>query len=862
MTLARQFCTLLLAALLLPLAPATLPAHDPDPPDQGQNDNLTAGRLWSQASIIRDQWGVPHCTGESTAACLFAFGVAQAEDHWRQMLVNYFMAEGTMAQRFGDTRSPLAVSVEREAGPMAAALLTNRMADELVHLFNLPAISAERHAKIPARLRKLLDAFAAGVNWRLAELGPQRPPWARDVTSLDIARLGTFVSFSRTLEFITKEPRGMPQDGRGSNQWVIGPALSSTGHVMMHMDPHLDYTGLSQWYEAHLTCPEFNMRGATFFGMPMLVMGFTDTMVWSMTRNRPDVVDIYREKVKSDDKSQYWHPDLNGGAGGWKPFDVRVVDIPVLQPDGTLKHEDHELRSTRHGPVLPMMLSLTAGRDGVYTARSSLLECEQPETGGFVGQMLEMAGAKTMTEFRAAVGKQQIPLWNIMAGSSQGDIWYVFNCWCPKRPHKADGSPAFDYSRPLPGDTNQAEWTGFFAFDELPQILNPASGWMQNCNCNPNHVTDGDPEFNVPEYLCPPRETTRSQRALELLRDAAAHAPVHPDTVVEFGQDCLFPPARELVTRIVNGSFGQDMSEAELGAVAALAQWDGQAVPDSVPACHFLTWWRTSHGLVGRTLDSDPKIAASFINHLRSFPEKLGNGRLDVPWGELHGIHRGEEWFGLPGCTELQETIRASRSPGPRLDCLFGSSFTQSVIFGADGRPRASSCVPFGASEDPASPHYADQLRDLYSKQRYKPAWFSHADVCLHAESFVTGRMLEFVGHPDAPPLKILPPYVEDEDAVSITRGTVRWLDIAPLHWQPTRKGRTLELIVDHDDTMIVVPEMQPSELGRPLFAAEEWFGPNWQFANGNRIRFARGLARRGLWGLFRPRLMDANEDF
>ncbi|MGE0435321.1 MAG: penicillin acylase family protein, partial [Planctomycetota bacterium] len=815
----------------------------------------------------RDNWGVPTCIGDTTAACLFAFGVAQAEDHWREMLVNYFMAEGTMAEHFGDLRSPLAVSVERESGPMAAAMLTNKVADQLAQQFNLPGIAAERHQRLPADLVRLMDAFAAGVNWQLNELGGIRPTWARDVTSLDITRLGTFVSFSRTLEFISSEPRGMPQEGRGSNQWVIAPALSSTGHVMFHMDPHLDYTGLSQWYEAQLVCPEFHMRGATFFGMPLLVMGFTDELVWSMTRNRPDVVDIYREKVNPANPAEYWNPDAPGG-GAFVPFGLRQVAINVLQPDGSLKAEPLTIATTRHGPVLPPMLSMTAGKGGVYAARSSLLECEKPERGGFVGQLLQMARAKDMTQFRKAVGLQQIPLWNIMAGSVQGDIWYVFNCWCPKRPHLEggpDGAPAFDYTRPLPGDTNEAEWQGFFAFDELPQILNPASGWMMNCNCNPNHVTDGDLPISAPTYLCPVRETTRSVRATELLRNAAAHAPIHPDTFLAFGQDCLVEDARQLVPRISNGALGLDLSSDELDAVMHLAEWDGQARASSVPACHFLTWLRFARGRLETELTSDAKLAAHFVAHLREFPTRFGNGQLNVPWGELHGIHRGKQWFGLSGATELHETIRAGRSPGPRQDCLFGSSFTQTVVFGADGKPRAWSVVPFGASEQRLSPHYDDQLRELYSQDRYKDAWFTHADVCLHAESFVTGRELAFVGHPDAPPLRIFPPYVDEDDAdppVSICRARVRWVDLAPMHWQPSREHGTVEIVVENRESSILVPAMQPGQLGRPLYAMEEWYGPEWRAANGNRIRFNPGLLTRGLWGLFRKRPLDAEEGF
>lgn len=231
-----------------------------------------------------------------------------------------------------------------------------------------------------------------------------------------------------------------------------------------------------------------------------------------------------------------------------------------------------------------------------------------------------------------------------------------------------------------------------------------------------------------------------------------------------------------------------------------------------------------------------------------------------MQWGEIHGFWRGGKWFGLPGSTGIVPTLKCTRFQGIRRECMFGSSFTMTVIFGADGKPRAWSVLPFGNSEDSASPHFADQAV-LYSRNELKPAWTDPREVSLHATRFVTGKYLELWAHPDAPPIRIIPPFASD-DTPSVARGQIRFVDEAPLFWQRnTSAPGTFEIELDAP-AIVLMPEMQPTAHGTPFFAEQEWFGLDWKFANGQRAAFHPGLRRRALFGLFRPRPLDAAENF
>ena len=57
--------------------------------------------LWEQATIYRDEWGVPHIQADNLVAMSFVFGYAQAEDHIEAMLKAYRIANGRASEVYG-----------------------------------------------------------------------------------------------------------------------------------------------------------------------------------------------------------------------------------------------------------------------------------------------------------------------------------------------------------------------------------------------------------------------------------------------------------------------------------------------------------------------------------------------------------------------------------------------------------------------------------------------------------------------------------------------------------------------------------------------------------------------------------------
>ena len=103
-------------------------------------------------------------------------------------------------------------------------------------------------------------------------------------------------------------------------------------------------------------------------------------------------------------------------------------------------------------------------------------------------QTLQMVRAKNLAEFRSALGMQQFPIMNMLYADRAGNIFYLYNGLIPRR------DPQFDWTRPVDGGDPRTAWQGVHTLAELPQVLNPGRGYVQNCNSSPFTTTDsGNP---------------------------------------------------------------------------------------------------------------------------------------------------------------------------------------------------------------------------------------------------------------------------------------------------------------------------------------------------------------------------------
>jgi len=359
-------------------------------------------------------------------------------------------------------------------------------------------------------------------------------------------------------------------------------------------------------------------------------------------------------------------------------------------------------------------------------------------------QRWAMAKAGNLREFQLALGKLALTGSNTIYADKAGNIYYLHGNAIPRR------STRFDWLKPLDGSNPETEWQGLHKLEELPQVLNPKSGYLQNCNSTPFLTTDGDGNpiaSKYPAYMAPEQDTPRAQRSRAIL---TGNGRFTFGQWTQAGLDSKVGLAGTRVPELLSEfSKLRSADAARAGRVAdqvlELERWDQVARNDSVPTTLFVRMEMRAIEL-RRTSPSDPYLLITALEHaMASLEARFGTWKLG--WGEVNRLQRihtsgAQETFsddhaslpvpGVPGFCGAIFTFGTREAQGQkRFYGTSGNSYVSVVEFGR--RPLARSLLVFGQSADPTSPHFLDQA-DLYSTQQFKPAWFELSEIRRHLE--------------------------------------------------------------------------------------------------------------------------------
>jgi penicillin G amidase len=240
----------------------------------------------------------------------------------------------------------------------------------------------------------------------------------------------------------------------GSNNWVVSGAHTATGKPLLANDTHLELSIPPIWYEVHVTAPGWNVKGFTLPGAPLVVIGHNDRLAWGFTNNGADVQDLYIETFNPENPEEY---RVNGQ---WKK--AEVFDEVIKVRGG--RDEHMRLVVTRHGPIVERE------GDKSYAMRWTALE-----PGGLSNSYFGLGKAQNWNEFLEIMKTVWGPAQNAVYADVDGNIGYILAARVPIR-KKGRGDV------PVPGDTDDHEWTGYIPFEQLPKSLNPESGFIVTAN--------------------------------------------------------------------------------------------------------------------------------------------------------------------------------------------------------------------------------------------------------------------------------------------------------------------------------------------------------------------------------------------
>jgi penicillin amidase/acyl-homoserine-lactone acylase len=506
----------------------------------------------------------------------------------------------------------------------------------------------------------------------------------------------------------TPSTAGFPTDfGTGSNAFAVAPSRSADGKVRLCSNSHQPWSGPVAWYEVHLHSKEgWDMSGGLFPGSPVVFNGRNRNLSWTSTNNYPDLVDVYVLEVNPDDPYQYRFD------GEWRDLEVRTAPIEVKLFGPISWTFDRELLWSVHGPVLRRP-------HGTYALRyAGIGEIRMME------QWYRMNKARSFDEWLDAMRMMSLPMFNYTYADAQ-NIYYVYNALLPLR---AEG---YDWTRYLPGDTSRTLWTDYLPFDRLPQIRNPASGFLQNCNNTPYRTTLGPENPRPADYSSTfgirTRMTNRAVRALELL---GSDESITEEEFYAYKFDLAYSKsswAGALIQRVLAAPPSSDPVVRK--AVDVLRRWDLRTNPESPSAALGALTILPFYSAKFRGLE-EPNLMETFARVAHDLEK--AHGRVDVPWGRVNRLIRGDVDLALGGGPDILRAVSGDFAKG-RLRGDKGDSLVMFVTWDQDGAT-SRSISPYGAAvQDRSSPHYADQA-PLFAELDTKPAWFDEAEIRANLE--------------------------------------------------------------------------------------------------------------------------------
>ena len=240
-------------------------------------------------TIVRDDWGIAHVYGKTDADTVFGMIYAQAEDDFNRVETNYLNAMGRLAEAEGEGKV---------------------YQDLRMKMFIDPEVLKKDYAASPEWLRKLMDAFADGVNFYLAKHPQVKPrviqhfePWMAlsftegsiggDIEQVDLKKLEAFYGGRNNVAALQEQPEEEPG---GSNGIAIAPSNTLQHHALLLINPHTSFFFRS---ELQMVSGEgLDAYGAVTWGQFFIYQGFNDRVGWMHTSSGVDAVDEYLETVQ------------------------------------------------------------------------------------------------------------------------------------------------------------------------------------------------------------------------------------------------------------------------------------------------------------------------------------------------------------------------------------------------------------------------------------------------------------------------------------------------------------------------------------------------------------------------------------
>lgn len=538
--------------------------------------------LEGRVKIYRDKYGIPRIKAGSEMDAYFAQGFSTAQDRLWHMEYDRRRGSGRWAEAVGQQ----AVSQ-----------------DIMMRRFRIEASAKADYQAMDAFTKAMFDAYTAGVNafinsgdalpieYRITGLEPEPwQPWD-GLTAYKVRHISMGVFESKVWRARMVREMGAETAGRlfpgvepgflmilppgstspaplddglkeltegaaalnylnemdsGSNSWALSGAKTATGKPILAGDSHRALDTPNAYYQNQVACPEFDVVGLSFPGVPGFPhFGHNGRVSWSVTHTAADYQDLYIEQFNDGQPDKYLFKDE------W--LDAEIVQETIKVKGGS--DVETTVTITQHGPIIAGDPTDGSGLAFKYTAT------EKPSTWPEI--LWKMLRSETSRELVDSMKGWVDPCNNLLFSDIHGDMGYLCRGRIPIR-SRVNGW------LPVPGWTGEHEWEGDIPFEELPVSINPAEGYIATANNRP--VGDDYPHYIAidftPEY--------RVKRVTEGLK--SLDRPTAEDMAKVHAQRVSIPALAymEVVKQI------ETHDEGSKAAKERLLEWDCQMDADAV----------------------------------------------------------------------------------------------------------------------------------------------------------------------------------------------------------------------------------------------------------------------------------------
>jgi penicillin amidase len=705
--------------------------------------------------IARDTWGIPHIFASNDEDLFCGFGFAMAQDRLFQLDYLRRKAHGRLAEILG----PEVVE-----------------SDMVARTVGIHQIAALEEASLPQETRVFLNAFTEGINTAIQGsrdrlpiefdlLGFEPEPWTPlDCLAIQVefewyltgrfpvivipelakrvlgegTLLNAFLQGEADDESILPagsypadrvgcDPIGVvvgdPEEGSGSNNWVVSGARTVTGKPMVASDPHIAFAAVSCWYEVHLCGGTLNATGTAYVGMPALVFGRNEHVAWGITNNICSLRDLYQERTDPAHHGCFLYD------GQWDPARERVEEIKVKGAPTLHK----TIRLSRNGPIVDEILPAPARNSGPVSLRWL-----GSAYSGWLAAMQRMNRASSAAEFRETLKGWKVPTWSVVFADVEGHIGYQAVGQIPIRSKSERGY--------RPGWDPKHQWDGLIPFEGMPGILDPEQSWIATANNRP-----------APNDYPYPLSGTwssghRARRIREMIEEKDR---LSPEDFVRMQQDVLSLRAVECVPRLLK-ILEKHETQARAKAVQFLRSWNRRMEVDSIGATlfdvFFAHWSRAVAkerfsaeivelmagaigGLAAVLLNEDgvgwfehgtrdAAVLEAFDATFAELSSRLGSDLSRWTWGNVHRIGLKHVLSGRGDLGKLLDRGGHPISGNGVTVCNTGYDPNWGAPTGANYRliadlsvspPGLKAVDAQGQSGHPGSAHYCDQLSQWMS---------------------------------------------------------------------------------------------------------------------------------------------------